>query len=196
MTGWSDIFFDTGAPGLARQTQGGLVLSMAYPWGSSAPPAVPPRSCSGPGAFGFCFLTRSPGSHMTGSENAAFINSLHHPICLHFQAPTGSYRESITDFEFRKVSLPVSRLDYSLRLKCSASRTSATIYAYNFVTASWRQLNSSSIGTSEVTKNVSITSSAASYVNAEGRSLFRLKSSKLFGNHSISSDLVSLIATP
>ena len=103
---------------------------------------------------------------------------------------------SNTEFGFRNVSIPVSLLDYSVRLKSSASSTSVKIYAYDFVSASWTQLHSSSIGTSESTKSVSITSSAAGYINAEGNSLIRLKSSKFFGNHSISSDLVSLIATP
>ena len=135
----------------------------------------------------------SLGSYQSGDLTS--LTSDDNNFLITKSTSSGWYRESITDFEFRNVRIPVSRLDYSVTIKSSASSTSATIYAYNFVTASWTQLNTSSIGTSEVTKNVSITSSAASYINAEGNSLIRLKSSKLLGNHSISSDLVSLIAT-
>jgi hypothetical protein len=137
----------------------------------------------------------SLGSYQSG--NLTSLTSDDNNFLVTRSTSSGWYRESITDFEFRNIRLPASRLDYSLTIKSSGSfSTSIIIYAYNFATASWMQLNSSSIGTSEVTKNFSITSSPASYINAEGKSLIRLKSSKLLGNHSISSDLVRLIGTP
>jgi hypothetical protein len=107
---------------------------------------------------------------------------------------SGATRQSVADLGFIGVAA-ATRLDYTVRLRSSASNTTITIFALNFVTGTWTQIGKSAIGTSETTLSASLTTSAASYVSPDGRVTVRIQSSRT-NTHSISDDLIKLVVTP
>jgi hypothetical protein len=107
---------------------------------------------------------------------------------------SGGTRQTVTDLGFVSVA-PGTRLDYSVRLKSSESNTTVTIFAFNFVTGVWAQISSFQAGTGETTFSPSITTSAASYVSADGRMTLRIQSSRT-STHSISEELIKVMVTP
>lgn len=138
------------------------------------------------------FFTVTTGTFTSGA--LASLTSDDNNFLVAQSTTSGATRTSVTDFEFSSVAIP-SQLDYSIRLKSSASSTTITIFAFNYATGIWTQIHNSTTGTTESAKTASITTGASNYVNAQGKSLVRVQSSRST-THSVSHELVRLTATP
>jgi lysophospholipase L1-like esterase len=131
------------------------------------------------------------GTYQSGNS-ASLVANDNNVLTLR-SVTSGSPRRTITDFEFTNVKTQGSRFDYLVRLRSSSSSTTATIYAFNYSTSTWTQLHSSSVGTTESTKSASIAASA-NYVNAEGKSLVRVQTSRPITTHTAYLEIVQLTA--
>jgi hypothetical protein len=109
-------------------------------------------------------------------------------------ATSGLTGYATTDFEFVGVSSTASRLDFSVVVKSSASSTTVRLYVFQVSSQSWIQLSSSTVGTSESRKDVSITAGASGYRDTAGRVRLRVEGSKLFSSVTVSHELISLTA--
>jgi hypothetical protein len=109
-------------------------------------------------------------------------------------ATSGLTGYATTDFEFSGVSSTASRFDFSVVVKSSASSTTVRLYVFQVSSQSWTQLNSSTVGTSESRKDVSIAGGASGYRDAAGRVRLRVEGSRLFTGFTVSHELISLAA--
>lgn len=110
-------------------------------------------------------------------------------------ATSGATGYALTDFDFSGVSATVSRLDFSVLAKSSTSSTTLRIYGFQVSSQSWTQLSSSTLGTSEVLRTVSVTSGAGAYRDATGRVRLRVEGRKLLSTFTVSHELISVTAT-
>jgi hypothetical protein len=106
----------------------------------------------------------------------------------------GTTRRTTTDFGFSNVATG-SRADYSVRLKSSLWSTTVVISAFNYVSSTWTQLSSASIGTGEVTVTASLTASVSNYISSGGKMSVRVESSRGF-THSIYDEFINVVVTP
>jgi hypothetical protein len=96
-----------------------------------------------------------------------------------------------TDFDFINAPSSLSRIDITMIAKSTTS-TTVRVYAYNVTTASWTQLSSATIGTGESTLTASVLSGASAYRDAGGRVRLRVMGSRLFGNFTLSHEVVTI----
>ena len=88
------------------------------------------------------------------------------------------------------------RLDFKAILKSSASSTSARIYVYDVTARAWTQLNASMVGTTEVTRNISVSTNARRYVDAAGTVRVRIQSAQRFPAYALSVELLRVTIPP
>jgi hypothetical protein len=111
-------------------------------------------------------------------------------------ATSGLTSYARTDFEFPDATATASRLDFSVVVKSSASSTTLRLFAFHVPTASWTLLNSSTVGTSESTKSVSVTAGAGGYRDSGGRVRLRVEGSRLLSTFTLSHEVTRLTVTP
>jgi hypothetical protein len=104
---------------------------------------------------------------------------------------SGTTRYTRTEFEFLNTPASPLRLDLTVIARSTAS-TTVRVYAYSVSSASWKELTSVSVGTSEVTRTVSITSNPGQYRDSSGRVRLRVQGSRSLANFTISHELVRL----
>jgi hypothetical protein len=102
---------------------------------------------------------------------------------------SGATRYARADFEFLGTPTAPLRYDFTVTARSSHSSTTLRIYAFNNTAGSWTQLTSTSLGTSEITRTVSITSNAAAYRDANGRVRLRVQGSRS-GSFTLSLEVV------
>jgi Bacterial Ig domain len=159
---------------------------------TSAAVTVTVTVASGPASYYPSTYSVGTGTYQGG--DAASLTANDNDYLVVGSTTYGRTRRSTADFGFDNVA-PGSRLDYSVRLKSSTSSTRVIVYAFNYVSTTWTQLSTSSIGTGEVTVSASIAASAASYISPDGRMSLRVQSSKR-SSHSISSEVITVAVTP
>jgi fibronectin type 3 domain-containing protein len=121
----------------------------------SATPHVP-----GPVTYYPSSYTIAAGSLYSGTLAGLTANDNSYLV---IQSQTsGTTRYARTDFTVTGISGTASRIDLQV---ISNSSTTQKIYLYNFTTSAWDQKNSSTISTSEVTKNIAVTSGMSSYIS-------------------------------
>jgi lysophospholipase L1-like esterase len=107
---------------------------------------------------------------------------------------SGLTRYATTTFDFQGVARTATILDFTVIAKSSSSSTTVRISAYDFATGVWKQLSSSTIGTTESAKTQSITTNAGAYVDASGKVRLMIQGSKWFSSYTVSYELVRLTA--
>jgi Bacterial Ig domain len=108
---------------------------------------------------------------------------------------SGFERTAQAELVFSGVASPVTRLDVSAIFMSSASNTSARIHVYDFTSGAWVQLNSSTVGTTETTRNLGVSTNAARYVGPTGTVRLRIQTSKLLSTHTLSVEMARLTVT-
>jgi hypothetical protein len=107
---------------------------------------------------------------------------------------SGSTGTAQAELTYSGLLTPVSRLDLRVILS-AASNTSATLLLYDFTIGAWVGVSSGSIGSSETTRNVAISSNAARYVSPSGTVRLMVQSSRTLSTYSLRVDLARLTVT-
>jgi len=107
---------------------------------------------------------------------------------------SGGQRTAATELVMSGASGPASRLDVRTIVKSSVSSTAVGVEIYDWTSAVWTQLGSSSVSTSEVTHTSSV-SSPARYIDAAGDVRLRLDSSRSLSTYSLSIEQVQITVT-
>jgi hypothetical protein len=94
------------------------------------------------------------------------------------------------------VTLLQDGFETSFDLWTDSGTTAQRVSLYNYVTAAWDQKDSATVGTSEVTRNIAVTTGVANYIS-NGQLKVRISSS-LGGStsYSLSQELISVQVTP
>jgi hypothetical protein len=128
------------------------------------------------------------GSHQSGSLESLRAADGNHLVVS--STTSGVERKTYVEFTISGVVGPVRRLDFKAILKSSASSTTARIYAYDVTARAWTQLNASLVGTTGVTRNISVSTKARRYVDAVGTVRVRIQSAERFPAYALSVELL------
>lgn len=109
----------------------------------------------------------------------------------------GAATYATTDFTISDITInSPSKIDLTVVTKSSISATTQGIFLWNFSTSAWDLKDNTTIGTSEVTRNISITSGCSNYINS-GQLKVRVKGSHgSYASFNFSHDQVQVKITP
>jgi len=134
------------------------------------------------------------GSHQSGSVQSLSADD-GNPLVIR-STTSGLERAAQVELAVSGVTGSVSRLDIRAIVKASSSNTTARVQVYDVTTNTWTQLSSFTIGPSETTRNMTVSTSPARYVDGTGTVRLRIHSSRLASTHSLSVDMVRLTVSP
>ena len=105
---------------------------------------------------------------------------------------SGFTRYTRAEMSFLNTPASPARLDFTVIARASASSTTLRIYAYNVSSATWTQLTSLTIGTTDVSRVVSITSNASAYRDAAGSVRLAIQGSHYLSGFNLLHDVTTL----
>jgi fibronectin type 3 domain-containing protein len=108
--------------------------------------------------------TVTTGSYVSGNLASLRANDNNYMVIK--SQTSGTTRYARTDFTVTGIAGGTyTRIDLQVISKSDKSSTTQKIYLYNYVTAAWDQKDSTTISTSEVTRNVAVTSGMTNYIS-------------------------------
>jgi predicted phosphodiesterase len=149
---------------------------------------IPPPPTYYPGSYAVV-----QGSYVSGSVSSLTADDNDYLV---IQSTTSGIRYATTDFTVTGITGGTpSKIDVKVITKSSQNTTSQSVYLWNYSTSAWDQKDSTTIGTSEVTRTFSVTSGTANYISG-GQLKLRTAGSKSNKTFNLSHELISVTVTP